>query len=769
MKPDEIYIREQLMVQQDQGALTVVHQSVPVLQGVSAEVHYRFGGESRLLSLRSAETMMHIRRDEVRLHRRNGDIHLEWRVRLGQDLEMVLDAQNVGAAPLRLDRLVPLCVSAPDGGALQLGAPPEGWRFYQHGWQSWSPTFARHVGDGIYLNPGGGIYHQMHLPHPDSGTEDFASEWFTVLYSRGEPPLAALLGFTDGRQALADIALWLEGRAFARLAATCYADGIVLEPGERFVSEPLLVSFGQDPLGLLERYADRVAARMQSRVPDRIPSGWCSWYYFYGENTADDVRANVAYARKARLPLDTILIDDGYQGAIGDWLRIDGGKFPDGMKAAADGIRAAGMRPGIWLAPFGVSSESETYAEHPDWVVRDADGAPAVAWQHWGEDIYALDVSNPDALDWVGHILRVMSDEWGYEFFKVDFVFAAAVAGFRHDPKTTRAAAYRRGMERIRKTIGDKFLLGCGAPQLPSVGIVDAMRIGPDVAFNWQPLWADLSMPACANALRNTQARYFMHRRWWLNDADCILVRTRHDQSNLVLNEMRSLVTFVALSGGLALDSDNLPAIRPGRLKYLKMALPPSGLAARPVDLFQHESPQYQVLEVEKPWGHWWVASLMNWRQKTKRTRVELRDLGLPEGEFHVYNFWRQRYLGIHSGALSFGRHQPHESIVLCLKPVSDQPDLLASTFHVTQGAAEVAEMRRVVHGPSGQTLRVALLKRGTQRGQLVFTVPKPWRVTGVRVDGRKHPFHRSRAGIVTVRLRLKEHALVEMDCIKGS
>jgi alpha-galactosidase len=295
------------------------------------------------------------------------------------------------------------------------------------------------------------------------------------------------------------------------------------------------------------------------------------------------------------------------------------------------------------------------------------------------------------------------------------------------------------------------------------------MRIGPDVSFSWEPIWADLSAPAVANAMRNTLARYFMHRRWWLNDGDCLLVRMHGDSSDLVLNEMRSLVTFIALSGGLTLDSDNLPTVRPGRLKYLKQALPPSGLAARPVDLFQRENPRYQVLEVEKPWGRWWVVGLANWRDKTAKTEVSLRELGLPEGAYHVYNFWRQRYLGVRSGPLTFKRHQPHEIIVLCLKPVSEQPDLLSSTFHVAQGAAEIRSLQRIVHGPSGQTLRVEIEKAGTQRGQLVFTLPEGWRMTEARLDGRKSPFRVLASGVAVVRFRLRDRALVEADFIRES
>ena len=44
----------------------------------------------------------------------------------------------------------------------------------------------------------------------------------------------------------------------------------------------------------------------------------------------------------------------------------------------------------------------------------------------------------------------------------------------------------RAGFEAVRRGAGDDtFLLGCGAPLGPTIGVVDGMRIGPDVAPWW--------------------------------------------------------------------------------------------------------------------------------------------------------------------------------------------------------------------------------------------------------------------------------------------
>lgn len=83
----------------------------------------------------------------------------------------------------------------------------------------------------------------------------------------------------------------------------------------------------------------------------------------------------------------------------------------------------------------------------------------------------------------------------GFRYFKLDFLYAASIPG----PDRTEDEAietYRYGLELIRKAVGeDAILVGCGAPLLPSLGLFDAMCIGPDVtphgyrSTTSRPIW----------------------------------------------------------------------------------------------------------------------------------------------------------------------------------------------------------------------------------------------------------------------------------------
>jgi alpha-galactosidase len=104
------------------------------------------------------------------------------------------------------------------------------------------------------------------------------------------------------------------------------------------------------------------------------------------------------------------------------------------------------------------------------------------------------------------------------------------------------------------------FLLGCGAPLGACIGVVDGMRIGPDVAPAWDPVpsgWGyDETTPSIHNALQATRARSFQHRRLWLNDPDCLLLRTTG--TSLDRSQIETWAEAVGASGGMVLVSDDL-------------------------------------------------------------------------------------------------------------------------------------------------------------------------------------------------------------------
>jgi 2,3-diketo-5-methylthio-1-phosphopentane phosphatase len=385
---------------------------------------------------------------------------------------------------------------------------------------------------------------------------------FAVLHLRPEPGAAG-----DECVARIDVELCVEA---------------ALAPGETRPLEAVRVALGDDPTLLLERFAELWGRVAGARRASAFQAGWCSWYHFFHRVSEQDLLRNLdaLAADRSGLPVELVQLDDGYQRAIGDWLETNE-KFPRGLEPVARAIRDAGFEAGLWTAPFAASEESRLLGEHPDWTLRDAEGRRMRGSYNpvWSADgwVYALDTSRDDV---IAHLEALFASlvGMGFAYQKLDFVYMAALRGEAADRSLGRAERLRRGLDAIRRGAGDEaFLLGCGAPLGPAVGVVDGMRIGPDVAPSWaveQPVvipGLEETLPATRSALRSTLCRQFMHRRLWLNDPDCLMARSR--KTELSADEAESLASVIGLSGGMVVFSDDVPELAPDERARVRAAI----------------------------------------------------------------------------------------------------------------------------------------------------------------------------------------------------
>jgi alpha-galactosidase len=295
---------------------------------------------------------------------------------------------------------------------------------------------------------------------------------------------------------------------------------------------------------------------------------WCSWYAYRGKVTERNVMAEVRQFDQQGLSVDMVLLDEGYQAEIGDWLtpRTD---FGSTVRLAA-AIRSGGRRAGIWVAPFLVGSKSETARLHPEWLVPDI-----TAGTNWGQDQLVLDVTHPGA---ARHLQDVFTElcRQGYDHFKLDFLYAGAIEGRRHEPMDG-IAAYRHGMRLLREAVGpNRILHGCGAPILPSFGLVDCMRISPDTDPLVDPPSGDISQPGQRGARSTSVAREFLHGRWWANDPDCLIIRPD-------VQDRERWAEHVENAPGLRMSSDPIGALDQWALDRTRELLTPSSARPHPL------------------------------------------------------------------------------------------------------------------------------------------------------------------------------------------
>ena len=297
------------------------------------------------------------------------------------------------------------------------------------------------------------------------------------------------------------------------------------------------LGYGQEQ-AVFARYADLLIERLGQRRR-RAGNVWCSWYSHFGNITETVIRDAVDGMRG--LSFDVVQVDDGWQPYVGDWHA--GPDFPSGMAALAEHIRDGGFRPGLWLAPFIASANSRIFHDRRHLFVRDGEGAPVVAGHNWGAPYYALDTTVPETVDYLVDLFRGVM-EWGYGYLKLDFMYAGAIAAarFRDVPPEH---AYRDAVAVIRDVVGDDtYLLGCGVPLIPSIGLFDGVRVGPDTAPYWYNRESadDYSRPGARNAVMTSLHRLWLRDAFEL-DPDVAFFRSRH---NLLDDEHKRYLTDLA-------------------------------------------------------------------------------------------------------------------------------------------------------------------------------------------------------------------------------
>lgn len=473
--------------------------------------------------------------------------------------------------------------------------------------------------------------------------------------------------------------------------------GLLLSPQEQFsMGEHLVRVSAGSSFDALEQCARIVAERNNVAPPQLLPIGWVDWYFAKAKTTEKDILENLDFmARELKdYNLKYVQLDSGWQLGVetsppphnviagGPW--VPNSKFPRGTKWYADRIRERGFKPGIWVRPFHIIDGAKERTEHPDW------------FNEKGQ----MDFSHPEVLNYIRQLFRTLTNEWGYEYIKFDFpsydlfgewgpkLFEDHAAQTEpHSQSITNIQAYRRAMELIKETVGEKAeLLACNSVMAPTLGIANVFRIGDDVGD-----WARTFQ----YGVKSIAARYYTNGAYWTNDPDVMLV---HEP--FTIEQARMWTSLIALSGGVVFLSENFSQLPKERLEIVKKAMPvyrnhhQAYQFGRPADLLENNPPQIWNLRVEREFEEWNVVGLFNWSNQEIEKDVKLSVLGLaPSEAYHLFEFWENEYRGfVRDG---FKVTLPPESCkVFSVRKALDHPQLLSTQRHLTQGGVELREVR---------------------------------------------------------------------------
>lgn len=494
------------------------------------------------------------------------------------------------------------------------------------------------------------------------------------------------------------------GRAGDSVSVTARVDygKLFLPPCGSVQLETLAVGYFDDARLGLEAWAEIVARIYRIQLPDQ-PVGYCSWYSRPYGRAADEKRiielAEFAAANLAPYGFSVVQIDDGWQAGFSTngpkrnfTTHNLQGPYPGGMKPVAARISALGLTPGLWFMPFAGTHYDPWFSEHKEWFVKDEAGRPYET--AWGGT--CLDMTHPGARLYVSNLTSRICRDWGYRYIKIDGLWTGTAtkqqyinAGYKednmgdaafYDSTKSNIEVYRAGLRLVREAAGaDVFILGCNGPQNMrsyggAIGLVDAMRIGPDNGPEWTRL---LRGPIFGSR------HYFLHGRVWYNDPDPVYVRT-----NVPLNHARLICSWVALSGQMYTVSEWLPGLPPERLEILRRTMPYHKAVGRPVDLFEREPPRIWTLESPERF----VLGLFNWDPNEELFDVSIDELGLDVAtEYLVFDFWEDKLMAPVKERLQVAV-QGESCKVLAMRPSKLRPQVISTSRHVTQGMIDLSE-----------------------------------------------------------------------------
>lgn len=144
---------------------------------------------------------------------------------------------------------------------------------------------------------------------------------------------------------------------------------------------------------------------------------------------------------------------------VGDW-EVDRERYPQGLAPFRDHARERGMLFGLWMDPERIGRQSNTAADHPDWLAVGYDGQARLG------DM--LDLTRPEVAAWVeDRIGRVIADN-ELDFFRLDWNVGTLRAGaqtvrhgFVESAFWRYSDAFYAMFDRLRERFPDVILEHC--------------------------------------------------------------------------------------------------------------------------------------------------------------------------------------------------------------------------------------------------------------------------------------------------------------------
>ena len=417
------------------------------------------------------------------------------------------------------------------------------------------------------------------------------------------------------------------------------------------------------------------------------PAGFMTWYSLKFNTCEQTLLENVEFQRKnlKDYGADTVWVDWEWCHRRYERERFDGvdnfnpdpEKYPNGLGFISKKIKEAGFVPALWLGFTNDIALTDYEREHPEISLSHHD-----TWS----GRYYYDLTHPEYLD--GYLVKAVNQvkEWGFEAVKYDTLPNCITAHELYHqnmlhPEVTTYSAFRGMIEKTREILGEDFyMLSCGSAEeviLWGTGVFDAARVGPDL-FTWEEF---------CTTIGRIRRYYALHGIVAYNDPDCLVLREAFSN----IEQARSRLSIVSLLGMPVNFGDELTKLPEDRIELIRRALPVLNTHTKHIgEIATDGKTQIITLDIELPFESYTVVGVMNLTDKNSVCDLDFDStLRLRDGEYLIYDFFEKKFLGIHKGGITVDI-LPYDTKVLAIRKMSGVPQIVSTSRHLTQGAAEI-------------------------------------------------------------------------------
>lgn len=521
------------------------------------------------------------------------------------------------------------------------------------------------------------------------------SDHLTIIQGRERSIVVEYMG---GRKQLCETTIILDEQYGLKKIEAKVEFNHYLSPNGQLESEGWRVVHTTDVSEEIKHFAVDKAVKYGTRC-GKIPSVFCTWYYYGLTVSYEDVKTNLNIMKVKKLPFDVFQVDEGWEVTLGEWK--PNGKFPIPMKQVAEEIEAAGYRPGIWTSPFVAHETASIWKEHPEWRLNDKAGNPCLFPMN-DTVYYVLDITNPATYVYFTELYRKLTFDWGYTYHKLDFTRAAVIyedADF-YDKTVSMAECYYRAVSAIREGMGEEsYFLMCGGLYDPIIGLVDAQRTGSDVLSMWSSN-INKGGKTAPYTIKQSVMRYYMNY-WWDNDPDALMIRKNETMERglrltyglLNDEEVKTSVINQFMGGGIMCTTEPLDKISEDRLLEYRRILPVLPREVKAINLMSGSRfPEMVDIFVENMQAHYICA--INWEDEAiVKVKFALKDVlsdwATEDKEYLVCDYYGRKYqMDVTAEELlDLGEILPHGANVYKVTEMSKIPRVVESNGHYSMGA----------------------------------------------------------------------------------